>query len=299
MYPSQSIPLELISLILSFLDPTNTEDRQALISCGLVSRAFTKESRSIAFKTVTFSSLDEWRVPEFFALLDSPQCTIIRDIVFLECFGTAGMFMEGVCITEPRRWQANVLVHKIIRLPSLRFLHLQSMIIDEVITPEVIQSFCQNLRTSNITSIHLQLVTFKSFSYLCDIVAAIPRLESLIVKDCFFHNLEPMDNRLFDRIVPHGDHLREFLMCWSEIREEAAHLTYPNPLSWLLRHACKMPRLEKIGLHVKTTRVQLFEEVNQFLALLGPSVKDFDFVEYLTHGKDQSKPCLQFSFRHI
>lgn len=291
MFLSQPIPLEIILLVLSFLDPKEDKDSSALVSCGLVSRAFVTESRSRAFRTIRFTTLDEWRVPSFFALLDSPHCTITKHVASLECYGSAGLCLdENLRLTEPRRWQANILANGIAKLGSLRSLQLQSIILDECITPDVIQLFVKQLRASKITTLHLQLITFKAFAYLCDIIAAVPGIEKLAIRDCFFYDVGALDEKLYEEIVPSSNRLREFMLCWSEVRaiDSNPNIIYPSPLSWLLKHGTKMPHLEAVSIHVKSTRLQLFEEAGRFLELLGPTLKSFDFQEYLPHGSERS-----------
>ncbi|KAF4614121.1 hypothetical protein D9613_007458 [Agrocybe pediades] len=168
------IPQELTDHIMAYLDPLR--DKNTLLRCGLVCRAWVPSSRKATFESLTFSafSTHAHRL-QFFGVLDHPLCTFSSSVKTLIL---DGKITEDLADLGPIGW-LDPLLPLLWRLDSVKELHGTRVPLS--LRTEV--AWRALLRAPNFTSKIVKLtlvdVKFDSVDAFAETVRAFPHLEHL------------------------------------------------------------------------------------------------------------------------
>ncbi|KAF9553964.1 hypothetical protein CPC08DRAFT_821987 [Agrocybe pediades] len=169
------IPQELTDHIMAYLDPLR--DKNTLLRCGLVCRAWVPSSRKAAFESLTFSAISTHAHRlQFLGILDHPLCTFSSSVKTLIL---DGKITEDLADLGPIGW-LDPLLPLLWRLDSVKELHSTRV----PLSLRTEAAWRALLRAPNFTSKIVKLtlvdVKFESVDAFAETVRAFPHLEHLI-----------------------------------------------------------------------------------------------------------------------
>jgi hypothetical protein len=160
------------------------KDKQALGTCGLVSKAWLRSSRHHLFSTVILRD-NNWE--EFLRLLGSSFASFTQSIQSLSITGAPSFAsftqsIQSLSITgddgSETRGYFNELVARLQIFPALKQLRLS--LVDWTIVSEATVDALGKF-FGNITTLNLHLITFETQAQMADLVSHFPRLEEMLL----------------------------------------------------------------------------------------------------------------------